>query len=59
MFCAYTKIRYQVTVYRTIGPLITIHGRGGHQGHVTQMPLSNFRGGSTQRLALIGQAVLV
>ena len=28
--------RYQVSVYRTIGPLVTIYGRGGHLGHVTQ-----------------------
>ena len=31
--------RYQVRVYRTIGPLVegvfTIYGRGGHLGHVT------------------------
>ena len=27
--------RSQVSVYRTIGPLVTINGHGGHLGHVT------------------------
>ena len=38
-----------------------MYGRGGHLGHVTQMPQTNFRfptqGGSTLNLALIGPAV--
>ena len=25
MFCAYTRLRYQVRVYRTIGPLVYIY----------------------------------
>ena len=40
----------------------TIHGRGGHLGHVTQMPRTNFRSPYPMRLhinlTLIGQAVL-
>ena len=24
MFCAYTRLRYQVSVYRTIGPLVFV-----------------------------------
>ena len=38
----------------------TIYGRGGHLGHVTQMPRTNFRSPYPRRLqnlALIGQAV--
>ena len=39
---------------------ITIYGRGGHLGHVTQMPRTNFpvttNGDYKQHLALIGQA---
>ena len=42
MFCALLTSRYQVSVYRTNGPLVTIYGRGGHLGHVTQMPLTIF-----------------
>ena len=42
MFCAYTRPRYQVSVYTTIGPLVTIYGHGGHFGHVTQMPGTKF-----------------
>ena len=37
--------------------VFTIYGRGGHLGHVTLMPGTNFRSstqrGSTQNLALI------
>ena len=39
----------------------TLYERGGHLGHVTQMPRTNVRppthGGLTQKLALIDQAV--
>ena len=42
MLCSYTSPRYQVSVYRTIGPLVTIYGRGGHPGHVTSIMLINF-----------------
>ena len=35
MFSANTRLRYQVGVYRTIGPLVTIYEPGGHLGHVT------------------------
>ena len=42
--------------------VFTIYGRGGHLGHVTQMPRTNFRSPYPRRLhlnlALIGQAVL-
>ena len=42
--------------------VFNIYGPGGHLGHVTQMPRTNFHspyhGGSTQNLALIGQTVL-
>ena len=41
--------------------VFSIYGRGGHLGHVTQMPRTIFvpptQGGSTYNLALIGQAV--
>ena len=41
--------------------VFTIYGHGGHLGHVTCTIYINFippsRGGSTQNLALIGQAV--
>ena len=41
--------------------VFTIYGRGGHLGHVTQMPRTNFRSPYPSRLhiylALIGQAV--
>ena len=43
MFCALLTSRYQVSVYRTNGPLVFIYGRGGHVGHVTKMPRTNFR----------------
>ena len=35
MFCALLRPIYQVSVYRTIGPLVTIYGRGGQLGYVT------------------------
>ena len=31
----FTRSRYQVSVYRTIGPLVTLYGPGCHLGHVT------------------------
>ena len=41
--------------------VFTIYGRGGHLGHVTQMPRKNIvpptQGGSTSNLALINKAV--
>ena len=37
-----TRPRYQLSVYRTIGPLVTINGRGGHLGHVTSIMSSDF-----------------
>ena len=43
MFCALLRSRYQVSVYRTNGLLVTIYGRGGHLGHVTKMSQTNFR----------------
>ena len=43
MLYLYTSPRYQMSVFRTIGPLVTIFGLGGHFGHVTQMPRTNFR----------------
>ena len=40
----------------------TVYGHGGHLGHVTQMPRTNFRSSYLRRLhikfGLIGQAVL-
>ena len=62
---------YTVRSCVEIGPLIpekkifevffSIYGRGGHAGHVTQMPRTNLRnptlGGSTQNLALISLVV--
>ena len=42
MFCGFTRPIYQVSVYKTIGPLVTIYGRGGHLGHVTSTMSSNF-----------------
>ena len=43
------------------GFFFTLYGRGGHLGHVTQMPRTNFRSPYTRRLhinlALIGQVV--
>ena len=33
-FCTYNRPRYQVSVYRTIGPLVTIYGNDGHLGHM-------------------------
>ena len=46
--------------YRTIGPLVTIYGHGGHLGHVTQIQtfIPRTKGGSKYNLVLIGQAVL-
>ena len=41
MFCVFPMPRYQVSVYRTIGPLVTIYVHGGHLGHVTSIILSN------------------
>ena len=32
----------QVSVYRTIGPLVTIYSHGGHLGYVTWTIYSNF-----------------
>ena len=41
----------QVSVNRTIGPtLVTIYGRGGHLGHVTQMPRTKFGSPYPRRL---------
>ena len=31
-----------MSVYRTIGPLVTIYGHGSHLGHVTSIMLMNF-----------------
>ena len=56
----FTRPRYQVSGYRTIGPLVTINEYGSHLGHVTCTIYINFptsQGGSTQNFALIGQAV--
>ena len=39
-----------MSVYRTIGPLVIIYGRGGHLGHVTQMPRTNIRSPYPRRL---------
>ena len=41
-FCAYNLLRYQVSVYRNNGPLVTIYGRGGHLCHVTWTIYTNF-----------------
>ena len=41
-FFPFTGTRHQVSVYRTIGPLVTIYGRRGHLGHVTSIMSSNF-----------------
>ena len=38
----FTRPRYQVSFYRTIGPLVTIYGHGGHLGHVTRIMLTIF-----------------
>ena len=46
----FTRPRYQLSVYRTIGPLVTIYGRGDHLGHVTNMPRTNFRSPYPSRL---------
>ena len=43
MFCALLTSRYQVSVYRTNGPLVTIYGHGGHLGHVTWTIYIKFR----------------
>ena len=37
-----TRPRYQVSVYRTIGPLVTIYGHGGHLDHKTSITFINF-----------------
>ena len=41
--------------------VFTIYERGGHLGHVTQMPRTTFaphtQGGSTENMTLIGQTV--
>ena len=37
----FTWPRYQVSVYRTIGPLVTIYGHDDHLGYVTSMMLTN------------------
>ena len=50
MFLCFTRSRYQVSVYRTNGPLVTIYRRGGHLGHVTKMPRTNFRSPYPRRL---------
>ena len=38
----FTRSRYQVSVYRTNGPLVTIYGHGGHLCHVTRIILTDF-----------------
>ena len=43
MYCANGRPRYQVSVYRTIGPLVfIIYGHGRNLGHVTSILLINF-----------------
>ena len=37
----FTRPRYQVSVYRTIGPLVTIYGHGGHLSHVASIIITN------------------
>ena len=37
----FTRPRYQVSVYRTIGPLVTIYEHGGHIGYVTSIISTN------------------
>ena len=37
----FTWTRNQVSVYMTIGPLVTIYGLGGHLGHVTSIMSSD------------------
>ena len=37
----FTRPRYQVSAYRTIGPLVNIYGHGGHLGHVTSIMSSD------------------
>ena len=57
----FTRPRYQVSVYRTIGPLKTIRGHGGHLDHVTKTNFINlhplFPGRHHLKLDLIGQTV--
>ena len=38
----YTYNKSQVSVYRTIGPLVAIYSHGGHLGHVTLTNYINF-----------------
>ena len=40
-FCAY-RLRYQVSIYKTNGPLVFIYGCGGHLSHVAKIPCTNF-----------------
>ena len=40
---SYSKIRLQVSVLRTNGPLVAIYSHGGHLGHVTWTIYINFR----------------
>ena len=37
----FTRPRYQVRNYRTIGPLVTMYGHDGHFGHVTSIISTN------------------
>ena len=37
MFCAYTRLRYQMSVYRTV--MVTIYEHGSHLGHMTSTML--------------------
>ena len=39
----FTRPRYQVSVYRTTGPLVTICGHGGYLGHGTSILSSDVR----------------
>ena len=50
MFCALLTSRYQVSVYRTNGPLVTIYGHEGHLGHVTRTIYTNFGSPFPRRL---------
>ena len=39
MFYAYTRLRYQMSVYRTV--MVTIYEHGSHLGHMTSIMLMN------------------
>ena len=38
MFCAYTRPRYQVIVYRTIGPSVLIFAQNIDCGYTFELP---------------------